>query len=134
MKNSEHAFDPFLISLYTQKFKDIAVQSKNDAINIRYLFYQLNQSGNNQQLMSKAYDFLIQGLRHAKHIDSSFFIKDFDVKKLAEIKASSIEPLPEHLLTSNNELECVKQTSAILLTQPCWLQNISLAACSKTAI
>jgi len=134
MKNSEHAFDPFLISLYTQKFKDTAVQNENDAINSRHFFYQLNQSGNDQQLMPKAYDFLMQGLRHAEFINSSFFIKDYDVKKLADIKAASTESLPEHLLTSNNELECVKQTSAILLTQPCWLQNISMAASSQTAI
>jgi len=134
MKNSAHAFDPFLISLYTQKFKDTAVQSENDAINSRHLFYQLNQPGNDQQLMPKAYDFLTQSLRQTKHINSSFFNEDYDVKKLADIKATSIESLPEHLLTSNNELECVKQTAAILLTQPCWLQNIALAACSQTAI
>ncbi|MFW5443833.1 MAG: iron-containing redox enzyme family protein [Methylococcaceae bacterium] len=131
MKNIEHPFDPIIISQYAQKFTNSASQKINNEADTRSLFYQLNQPGNEVELMSMAYDFLQQGLMNTECVYSSFILDDIDVEKLAFFKTISDDSLAKQLLTQDNEHKCVKQSAAILLTQPCWLQNVSQASCSQ---
>ncbi len=127
MNSFKHALDPALSVLYAPQYKDNV-----DAKEGRWLFYRLNQSSNDPDIMPRAYNFVTQGLKDAKQVYSSLIIQDYSVEKRASLKPSMIDSLPEPFLTQKNLFECIKQTAAIQLTQPCWLQTISQVSCCQT--
>ena len=131
MNKYKHAFDPALAELYTQSFEGESEEWKNNAIDVRQLFYQLNQSGNNQDVMHSAYAFIVQRIKALGPVYSSIELND---DPLGSLKAPAIPPLSEELQTQDNLYTCINQTAALQLTQVCWLQNISLACYSQSDI
>lgn len=132
MINSEHAFDPSLSLLYTRQLPDRDVSGEISDSACRQLFYQLNQHGNSNDIMTSAYEFITQKLKQVEQEYSSLIIQNYSKKKPGSLKISKIKLLPAHLLTQDNLYDCVNQTAAIQLTQPCWLQNISHSYASQT--
>jgi len=129
MNKSEHAYDPALGLLYTRQIEGKHRQF-DDA---RELFYQLNQSGNNQQLMHDAYDFVAQHINQAGVVYKSLEINQYNEEFIVTLTAPQITPLPEALQTQDNFNLVINQLAAIHLTQPCWLQNIVQISCSQSA-
>ncbi|GAW86721.1 hypothetical protein bplSymb_SCF03701P002 [Bathymodiolus platifrons methanotrophic gill symbiont] len=121
MNKYKHAFDPALAELYTQSFEGESVQWENNDIDTRKLFYQLNQSGNNQDVMHNAYAFIVQRI---KALDFGCSAIELNDDPLGSLKTPAIPPLSETLQTQDNLYTCINQTAAIQLTQVCWLQNI----------
>ena len=132
MINLEHAFDPSLSLLYTRQLTDRDGSGVNSDSACRQLFYQLNQHEKSKDIMSRTYEFITENLKQSEQEYSSLIIQDYSMEKLSSLKASKIESLPEHLLTQDNLNDCVNQTAAIQLTQPCWLQNIPHTNSSQT--
>ena len=147
---NKHAFDPELSVLYSPSSLDEEIAESGDQYSQppdsallhpgylltptdgRHLFYQLNQPINDQNIISRAYAFVAQGLKDAEQLYSPLIIENYSVENLASLKVSTIKSLSEQLLTQDNLLECIKKTAAISLTQPCWLQNVSQISCSQT--
>ncbi len=129
MNKPEHAYDPALGLLYTQQIEGMHRQFDD----VRELFYQLNQSGNNQQLMRDAYDFVAQHLNQVGVVDTPLEINQYNEESIVTLTASQITPLPEALQTQDNFYLLINQLAAIHMTQPCWLQNITQISCSQSA-
>lgn len=139
MKKNQQAFDPSLEMLYAELFsasKQVKTNrevKKDPLAPSRYLFYLLNQPTNSSELMHQALDFIKFNLSEAEQIYSSAMSQDYLVNSLADLKVITIAALPEQHLNQTKLNECVNQSAAILLTQPCWLQNISQIACSQSS-
>ena len=131
MNKPDHPFDPALSTLFSQSIAD-RLLDKITPINSRHLFYQLNQAEQYPNIFPCAYDFISQKLKAVETTYSSSLISNYSEEKLASLQSPDISPLADQLLTQDNLKFCVNQSTAILLTQPCWLQNISPAAFSQT--
>ncbi len=107
------------------------MQWENNDIDTRKLFYQLNQSGNNQDVMHNAYAFIVQRI---KALDFGCSAIELNDDPLGSLKTPAIPPLSETLQTQDNLYTCINQTAATQLTQVCWLQNISQACYSQSDI
>jgi hypothetical protein len=135
VKNKQgYAFDPSLNAL-SLKLLDVQKDSK-DKIDCRQLFFKLNQPDSYLDCLPKAYDFISLTIRETEQIYSSCYIKHSSKDKLLLLKALPLSPLSEALFTQANTLECLNQSSGILLTQPCWLQGVfqTFSSQSKVAI
>ena len=130
MNDYEHVFAPSLTSSFARKVLDSTDLSFIKTLDKRFLFYQLNQPDNYQQAFPLAYDFICYQLSIAKKSYSSRVIHPYE-KRLAHLISPDIPPIPQQFISKENQLECLKQTVAIQLTQPCWLQNISQTSCSQ---
>jgi len=126
MNKRQHAFDPDLLRLYSLSLSD------SPPIDSRCLFYQLNQSTIDQNLIANAYAFVKQSLKEVEQVYSSRMIQDYSIENLRSLKTANIPALSEALLNTSNLQKCIEQTASISLTQPCWLQNISQVCCSQT--
>lgn len=124
MYNFASAFNPNLTYAFVEQFKGI---KPNHLITSRDLFYQLNQSKKYPDLICGAYYFVTQGLAQAKQAYLSLYLSECNPTKLGSLKTFNNVHLCKQFATHNNQLNCIKQTLAIQLTQPCWLQNISQA-------
>jgi hypothetical protein len=82
--------------------------------------------------MPLAYGFVEKSLKKVRNDYSSFLIQDYSVGQIASLQISSIEALAKPYLTQKNQLECLRQTAPIQLTQPCWLQNTFQISCCQT--
>lgn len=133
MNNLEQAFDPALSIFNPRQFADKSNTGINNPAEYRTLFYQLNQAqpAKDNEIIPKAYGFISQSLKDAEQVYSSFIIQNYDQGKFTTLHAKKIEPLPDALLTQNNLYQCINQTAPVLLTQPCWLQNISQISWSQ---
>ncbi|NOQ14767.1 MAG: hypothetical protein GQ583_09885 [Methyloprofundus sp.] len=129
MNRSAHFFDPALERLYTEQLTN----SSNTA-ELRHLFYQLNQSGQTHNIMPRAYGFIQHQLKQTEKIYAAEIIQDYTLDQPALLQVAPISPLAQQHWTQDNVHSWVKQTTAVLLTQACWLQNISPAAASQTLI
>ncbi len=128
MNKPEHVFSPAL------ETPSHFVSAANSVIDRRQLFYQLNQPTPLHALMPRAYDLISQEINKAESIYLSSIIQDYNLEKLLQLQADRIAALPEHLLNEKNVRECVTQTAAILMTQPCWLQHITQSSTSQSPI
>jgi len=126
MNKPQHAFDPDLLRHYTRSSSDIPL------VEGRWLFYQLNQSIIDKNILSSAYCFVNQGLKEVEQVYSSIRIQDYSIENLRSLKVSNIPALSESLLSTDNLHKCIEQSASIPLTQPSWLQNISQVCCSQT--
>ncbi|KAF3984499.1 MAG: iron-containing redox enzyme family protein [Methylococcales symbiont of Hymedesmia sp. n. MRB-2018] len=132
MNNREHVFSPtFETSLSKPSFDDL---SSVDNIDARQLFYLLNQPEKQYQVSNLAYDFICYKLNVAKHFYDSSIDHCYDVKSIAQLKITKIAPLAQHFSVLDNQLECVRQTTAIQLSQPYWLKNTFQVSCSQNKI
>ncbi|NOR80958.1 MAG: hypothetical protein GQ529_09035, partial [Methyloprofundus sp.] len=134
MTLSTHFFDPALERLYTQQLSGGPIAWANNTAELRQLFYQLNQSGQDHAIMPRAYDFIQCQLKQTEKITAANFIQDYTVDQLASLQVAPIPPLAQQHWNQDNLHSWIKQTTAVLLNQPCWLQNISPAAASQTLI
>ena len=134
MNKPEHAFDPALALLFTKQLEERQGQIENSAIDARQLFYQLNHTGNNQDVMPGAYEFLTRQLHKASLANTAVEDSEYSAESLADLLAPKILPLDAALQTQDNFNWVVNQLAAIHLTQPCWLENISQIGCSQTEI
>ena len=132
MNTLAHFFDPTLERLYTQQLTDGPIIWKNNSVELRHLFYQLNQAEPQHIIMPKAYNFIQHKLKQVEQNYAAAIIPGYSVDKLTSLQVAKISPLAERLCTQDSVSTWVKQTTAILLTQPCWLQNISPSAASQT--
>ena len=128
MNKPVHPFDPALTELFSQSVTDRPVSKENS----RHLFYQLNQAEQYPDILPCAHDFISQKLKAVETTYSSSFISNYSEEKLASLQSTDIAPITDHILTQDNLKFCINQSAAILLTQPCWLQNISRTAFSQT--
>ena len=128
MNKPVHPLDPALTELFSPSVTDRPVSKENS----RHLFYQLNQAEQYPDILPCAYDFISQKLKAIESIYSSSLISNYCEEKLASLQSPDITPITNHLLTQDNLKFCINQSAAILLTQPCWLQNISRTAFSQT--
>ncbi len=128
MNKLKHAFDPESAMLFTPQYKD----NLNCNLDNRQLFYLINQPSHYQQMMPLAYGFVVKSLKSARKDYASFLIQDYSVGQIASLQASSIDALDKPHLTKKNQLECLRQTASIQLTQPCWLQNTFQVSCCQT--
>ena len=126
MNKINSVFDPELSSSFNQQFQG------DFTLDRRQLFYQLNQSSNEPPIIPVAYRFITHALKDAEQCYSSLIIQDYHVEKLASLQTLNIHALPEPYLTQKNQRECIKQTAAIYLTQPCWLENTFQISCCQT--
>ena len=134
MKNKqEYAFDPLLSAQYLKLHSNQRYSKDKGTKDCRQLFYQLNQPENYLDCLPSAYNFITLALHETEQIYSSFFIKYSSKDPLNTLP---ISPLSEVLLIRANTLECLNQSSGILLTQPCWLQGVfqTFSSQSKLAI
>ncbi len=131
MVSQDHAFNPEFSTLYFQQVQESAGQVEGNVIQGRELFYQLNHPQKFQHILPQSYAFISHYLAEVKKINESSKVHRFNIRQIELLKTSKIIPLPEHFCTQINQLECVKQASVILLTQPAWLQNISQISYSK---
>lgn len=133
---NNYEFDPELGVFLSSRLDEAVAESRdqlNSTLDSRDLFYQLNQPVNNQYSVPMSYAFVTQGLKEAKEYYSSLFI-DYNAEDLVSLTPLNINPLSERLLTKDNLYECIKQSAAIQLTQPCWLQNTFHIAYSQANI
>lgn len=133
MNTFEHAFDPLLTEMFSQRITGKSVSRVKNTAEGRCLFYQLNLSGKQEEIIYRAFDFVYQNIKAVEHLYPPNIKKDFDLEELTYSKDLTIVPLSEQLLTQKNQMECINQCSSILLTQPCWLQNISQISCSQNS-
>jgi len=119
MNNLNHAFDPELSKLFIKQYQH-NFDCHSDS---RWMFYQLNQSANDQYIMPMAYGFVTQALKEAEQVYFSSIIQDYSAGKLASLQFSNIDALSKPNLTQENLRECIRQTAAIQMTQPCWIEN-----------
>lgn len=131
MNKLDHPFDPALTAFFPQTVADRLIDKEN-SINSRHLFYQLNQAEQYPNIIPCAHAFISQKLKAVESTYSSSFISNYSEENLASLQSSGIAPLADQLLTQDNLKFCINQSAAILLTQPCWLQNISQTAFSQT--
>ncbi|WP_428355060.1 iron-containing redox enzyme family protein [Methyloprofundus sp.] len=134
MNKSEHAFDPALGLLYTQQLESARNLPDKAALGARQLFYLLNQSGNNQQVMPDAYAFVSESLNELNPAYQVLQDSEQVDGWVARLIPPEISPLPKSLQTPDNFCKLTHQLAAIQLTSPCWLENISQIACSKTKV
>lgn len=132
MNKAEHAFDPAWALLYARQLEASQSPDNSSAIDARQLFYQLNQSGKNQDVMPAAYAFVSQHLNKAGQADASLQNDEYSKESLANLTAPVVPPLDKKLQTQDNFYLGLNQLAAIHLTQPCWLENISQIGCSQT--
>lgn len=132
MKKNTHFFDPALEKLFTGQLTESSIAWHNDSTELRHLFYQLNQSGQEHNILPDAYAFIQHQLQQVE--SGHTIIPDYSSDKLTALQVTTIPPLAKQFCTQNNIHSCMQQTTAIFLTQPYWLQNTSLAAASQTAI
>lgn len=132
MNKFKHVLRPEVTRLFIQQYKG-NVESHLDN---RLLFYRLNQSYIDQHMLSIAYQVVTEALKDAEHVYSDLTIQDYSVEKLASLKVLNIGALSKHRLTKESQLECLRQTTAIELTQPYWLNNVfQISSCqTKTAL
>lgn len=132
MKSPTHFFDPVQERFYSQKLSGSPLAQENNSAELRQLFYRLNQPRAAYQVMPQAYDFIKQQLAQAQQNNKTEIIQDYSVDKLSSLQAATVTPLARSLWTQDNLHAWLKQTTAIMLTQPRWLQTISPAAASQT--
>lgn len=132
MNNFEHAFDSSLSAIFSKRIADNSVYRIKNVIEGRHLFYLLNQPGKQQEIMSSAFNYISQALKEVDQLYSSNLILGFNLEAFTSSNDCKITPLSEQLLTQENQVKCVNQCSPILLTQPCWLQNIAQISSSQT--
>lgn len=132
MKQPTHFFDPALEALYTRQLPDSSLSWSDNEANLQYLFYQLNQSGQKHVVMPRAYSFIQQQLNQVQQALAVPLIQNYTVSNLAFLQAEILTPITRQLDTESNLSLWIRQTSSILLTQPCWLQNICSSASSQT--
>ena len=130
MNDCEQVFAPSLTSSFARKAFDSTDSSFVKTLDKRYLFYQLNQAQSYYQVSTVAYDFICYQLSIANKSYLPVVIHPYE-EALAHLKPSIISPIPQLYSSLDNQLECLRQTAAIQLTQPCWLQNISQISCSQ---
>ncbi len=131
MNEYEQVFSPSLTTSFIRQTFDGSDLSSVKAIDVRHLFYRLNQAERHHQISRLAYNFICYHLNIVSHSYLSLMVDKYEAQKLADLKISSIVALSQQLSTLEHQQECVKQTAAIQLTQPCWLQNISQISCSQ---
>jgi len=131
MIKPDHPFDPALTALFSQTIAGRLI-AKENPINSRHLFYQLNLAEQYPDILPCAHDFTSQKLNAVETIYSSLLISNYSEENLVSLQSSGIAPLADQLLTQDNLTICINQSATILLAQPCWLQNISPAAFSQT--
>ncbi len=124
MRNLENVFDPSLTILFAKKLKNQLIPHQSNSEEGRYLFFQLNQTRQNPDVFPRAYQFISQGLNQSKKYSSAQNIHTLNLEKLASIKVTKFESIPDQLSSQENIDECLNQTAIILLTQPAWLENI----------
>lgn len=134
MTLSTHFFDPALERLYTEQLTDNSITWGSHTSELRHLFYQLNQSGQAHNIMPRAYGFIQHQLKQTEQTYATNIIQDYTVDQLASLQVVPIPPLTQQHWTQDNVHSWVKHTTAVLLTQACWLQHISPAAASQTLI
>ncbi|RLA25221.1 MAG: hypothetical protein DRQ62_03200 [Gammaproteobacteria bacterium] len=132
MNNSTHFFDPELEGLYTLKLTANARTWTDNSAELWQLFDQLNQAGQKHQVMSRAYAFIKHELRQVEQNHAAKIKTDYSSDKLASLQVLDPPLLAKQYWTKENLSLCIKQTAAVYLTQPCWLQNISTSASSQT--
>ncbi len=130
MKKYKHVFDPELSMPFIQQYKD----SFDCNLDSRWLFYQLNQPCHQQHAMPSAFSFVREVLKDAEQVYSPLLIKDYSLDKLVALQTSSIDALSKSRLNQKNQFECIRQTAAIQLTQPHWLQSTFQINCNQTEI
>lgn len=119
MNKFKHAFDPELSMLFIKQYQ----HNVDCHLDSRWLFYLLNQSGNDQYIMPMAYGFVTQALKNTEQVYSSLIIPDYSAEQLASLQVSNIDALSKPNLTQQIQHECIRQTEAIQMTQPCWIEN-----------
>ncbi len=132
MKTSIHFFDPAFEQLYTGRLFNCDIAWADNSAEIRQLFYQLNQPGKQQITQGKAYNFIQFHLKQVTQEFTTLITPDYSPNRLSSLQVATIPPVANRLCTEENVNRCVKQTAAVMLTQPCWLQNISPAISSQT--
>lgn len=129
MDNSDSIFDPMLSRQYSQCFaSEEREEGFNHLIESRSLLYLLNQPDKHYDAQPLAFSYINQWLAQVQKVHGVSFSKHYSEERLLALQGSKIEPLAQEYWTQTNQAECVKQAAEILLTQPCWLQNISQSA------
>ncbi|MBT5825004.1 MAG: hypothetical protein HOH69_02275 [Gammaproteobacteria bacterium] len=133
MTKPEHAFDPALGLQFARQLEASQSLGNSSAIDIdaRQLFYQLNQSGNNQEVMPAAHHFVTQQLNKASQAYMSLQATNDSQESIAGLQAPAIIPLTEGLQGESDFYQGLNQLAAVHLTQPCWLENISQIGSSQ---
>ncbi len=132
MNSSAHFFDPELAQLYTRTLPKSSIAWADDTTALRHLFYQLNQSEYDQTIMPRAYDFIQYKLKQVQQRHATEINQDYTADNLCALQTGDIAALPLYYATRPNVTLWVKQTRAILLTQPHWLQTISTSISSQS--
>ncbi len=127
MNKSIDAFDPEFSKFYSK------LGFANKTLDSRQLFYLLNQPINNQNTIPMAYEFVGRSLKQVEQLYSAAMTSEYSVEKLKALPLLNIPPLSESLLRKKNLLKCIKQTTAIQLTQADWLQNTFQIVCGQTS-
>ena len=134
MKLSSHFFDPELEQLYIQQLADSPIAWSDNSLELRDLFYQLNQTDPMPHIMGSAYGFIKHKLKQVDLVYASEITQDYSVNKLTSLQVSALPPLPRQLQTQENLSLWLRQTAVVLLTQPCWLEHICSSASSQSII
>jgi len=130
----EHAFDPQLTALYTQQLNATGTSEVSHYPDSRALFYQLNQPGTEPTVQANGYAFIDQQLSETKHYYSALINSAYHATQLPRLQAPKLAPLASHLCSEDNLRQCLQQSSAVLLTQPCWLLTLCQAFASQSQI
>ena len=112
-------FDPLLSQQYAALFNS----SELPVLDARQLFYLLNQPVKKQTLLYSAYQFIQLQMQQLE--DEDIALCDWDELNVSDLKDTLILPLDESLQTPDYFADCVRQSAAIHLTEPCWLEAIS---------
>lgn len=134
MKLPSHFFDPELEQLYIQQLADSPIAWSDNSLELRDLFYQLNQPDPMPHIIARAYGFIKHKLKQVDLVYASEITQDYSVNKLTSLQVSDLPPLPRQLQTQENLSLWLRQTAAVLLTQPCWLEHICSSASSQSII
>lgn len=134
MNNSNDVFDPSLTENYFQQLADKANVKWTEKIENWQLFYLLNQSTNNPQILPYAFNLIVQNLQKVKKRYSPYFIKDYHRESLGLLKLPIIPPVPQTLVSEQSFDYLLKQSAVIQLSQPCWLKPIPQTFCSQSPL
>lgn len=132
MNPAQHFFDPALAQRYIKQIPECSIKWDHNNAELQNLFYQLNQSGQQQNMMPKAYAYITQQLQQVRQNYTADCMIDDSAANLSNLQAAIIPPLEKSLRTQDNLYHWLKQSAAIVLTQPLWLQNISPSAASQS--
>ena len=129
INKSNHPFEPSLQPVFSKQICKAASGNQQDS---RHLFYDLIQISEHYDILPAAYHLIDQRLAEAAAQHQSCFIDTYHPDEVHLQLNNPASPLPADRQNRESLNKCLLLSAPVILTAPCWLQNISQAATSQT--